>query len=248
MSVVPVAWVPISDAPGVSGRESLNDQMSRYETTNAQYCQFLNAALATEDVVVDGSYVKGANGANPGDDFADKDYYRLDGVDHTYDGATNGGAARIVYSVDTETFSVDSGFENHPVTWVSWFGATAFCNYYGYRLPTEWEWQAVADDYDGSYVYGCGLEIDNSIVNYIVNYMGSTHPDGTAIVGSFGDPAGYGYIGYLTWRATCGSGQTVGTQAVTLTELCAVVAGTRAATTAPWLLETITIETTWLGG
>ena len=47
------------------------------------------------------------------------------------------------------------------------YGATAFCNYYGYgyRLPTEWEWQAVAD-YDGSYTYGCGVTIDHNKANY----------------------------------------------------------------------------------
>jgi formylglycine-generating enzyme required for sulfatase activity len=101
----------------------------------------------------------------------------------TYDGAINGGATRINYSGGV--FSVYSGFENHPVTYVSWYGATAFCNYYGYRLPTEWEWQAVAD-YDGNYTYGCGTSINNSIANY----AGSTHPYGTTIVGAFG---AYGY-------------------------------------------------------
>jgi formylglycine-generating enzyme required for sulfatase activity len=54
---------------------------------------------------------------------------------------------------------------NHPVVEVSWYGATAFCNYYGYRLPTEWEWQAVAD-YNGSYTYGCGTTINQSKANY----------------------------------------------------------------------------------
>lgn len=71
---------------------------------------------------------------------------------------------------------------------MSWYGSTAFCNYYGYRLPAEWEWQAVAD-YDGTYTYGCGTTITNSMANY----WGSTHPDGTTIIGSFGDPSGYGY-------------------------------------------------------
>ena len=125
----------------------------------------------------------GASGSNSGADFVGQVYYDLAGPGYTYDGATNGGAARINYSGGV--FTVDSGFENHPVTYVSWYGATAFCNYYGYRLPTEWEWQAVAD-YDGSYTYGCGTTINNSIANY----FGSTHPDGTTAVGAFGT---YGY-------------------------------------------------------
>jgi hypothetical protein len=33
----PMTWVSIND-PGVSGHEAFNGQMSKYETTNAQYC------------------------------------------------------------------------------------------------------------------------------------------------------------------------------------------------------------------
>ncbi|MHC4440145.1 MAG: formylglycine-generating enzyme family protein, partial [Planctomycetota bacterium] len=84
-----------------------------------------------------------------------------------------------------DAFSVDEGFGNHPVTYVSWYGAMAFANYYGYYLPTEDQWQAVAD-YDGTYIYGCGQIIGPGIANYRV----SEHPDGTVSVGSFGV---YGY-------------------------------------------------------
>jgi formylglycine-generating enzyme required for sulfatase activity len=157
--------------------------MSKYETTNAQYCQFLNDALVSGDITVSGSSVYGANGTNGGADFVGQAYYDLTGAGYTYNGAANGGAARIEYIGGS--FTVDSGFENHPVTYVSWYGATALCNYYGYRLPTEWEWQAVAD-FDGSYTYGCGTTINNNMANY----YGSTHPDGTNAVGAFGI---YGY-------------------------------------------------------
>ena len=61
----------------------------------------------------------------------------------------------------------------------------SFARYYGWRLPTEWEWQAVAD-YDGTFIHGCGVSIHNSIANY----TGTFHPDGTTIVGAFGT---YGY-------------------------------------------------------
>jgi hypothetical protein len=139
--------------------------------------------MASGDITVDGSNVLGASGSNSGVDFVGQVYYDLAGAGYNYCGVTGGGAARINYSGGV--FSVDSGFENHPVTYVSWYGATSFCNYYGYRLPTEWEWKAVAD-YDGSYPYPCGPNINNSIANY----CGSTHPYGTTSVGAFGT---YGY-------------------------------------------------------
>ena len=170
-------WVYIND-PGVSGHEPFNGYMSKYETTNAQYAQYLNAAKASGDVTVSGSYVVGTSGPYSG-----QNYYYLAGSGYTYNGATNGGAARINWT--GSSFTVDGGFDNHPVTYVSWYGSTAFANYYGWRLPTEWEWQAVADHY-GEFSYGCGVNINNSIANY----RDSVHPYGTTVVGSFGT---YGY-------------------------------------------------------
>jgi len=177
-----ITWVYINDL-GVTGYESFTGYVSKYETTNAQYCQFLNAALATGDITVIGNDVVGANGSNTGADFAGEYYYNLAGPGYTYNDATNGGAARINYTGNAFTF--DAGFESHPVPYVSWYGATAFCNYYGWRLPTEWEWQAAAD-YDGSFIYGCGTNINTNIANY----RDTVHLNGTTITGSFG---AYGY-------------------------------------------------------
>jgi formylglycine-generating enzyme required for sulfatase activity len=154
-------------------------EMSQYETTNAQYAQYLNAAKASGAITVSGNYVVGTSGPYSG-----QNYYNLAGAGYTYNGATNGGAARINWT--GSLFTVDSGFENHPVTYVSWYGATAFASYYGWRLPTEWEWQATADYYNGMYKTACG----NYITNSIANYYGSNHPDGTTAVGAFGT---YGY-------------------------------------------------------
>ena len=179
-----MVWIQIDD-PGVDedgdgtpDHEGFNGEMSKYEITNAQYCQYLNAAKDSGDIVVDSNDVKGISGPYSG-----QTYYNLAGAGIYYDNAANGGAARIYWT--GSAFSVDSGFESHPVTYVSWYGAKAFASYCGWRLPTEWEWQAVAD-YDGSYIYGCGTEIDNGIANY----YGSYHPDGTTVVGAFG---AYGY-------------------------------------------------------
>ena len=156
-----LVWVDIDD-PGISGHEGFTGQMSKYETTNAQYCQFLNDALASDDIIVRGNNVRGANGSNGGADFVSEIYFG------TYGAASE---SQITYSGGSFSVRSRDGYDmnNHPVLVVSWYGATAFGNYYGYRLPTEWEWQAVAD-YDASYTYGCGTTINQSKANY---YLGS---------------------------------------------------------------------------
>ncbi len=42
------------------------------------------------------------------------------------------------------TFSVVEGYENWPASWVSWYGAMMYANYYGVTLPTEAEWEYAA--------------------------------------------------------------------------------------------------------
>jgi formylglycine-generating enzyme required for sulfatase activity len=129
--------------------------MSKYETSNAQYCQYLNAALddglisVLNDIVV---Y-----------DTSDTSY--SEPFFNTHNGDSD---SQITYNGDNFTvIPPRNGYDmnEHPVVEVSFYGAEAFCNYYGYRLPTEDEWEAVAD-YDGSFIYGCGTTIDHSKANY----------------------------------------------------------------------------------
>ena len=152
---LPMAWVTIND-PGVPGHEGFNGEMSKYETTNAQYCEYLNSAISEGLITVYDDLVYATSDASHSQVFFD-----------TFDAD---GSSQITY--DGSTFSVRSRYgyrmNNHPVVEVSWYGAAAFCDYYGYRLPTEWEWQAVAD-YDGSYTYGCGTTISSSMANYNEN-------------------------------------------------------------------------------
>jgi len=172
----PLVLVDIND-PGFYGK------MSKYEVTNSQYCNFLNAALASGDITVNGTDVYGSSGGNSGADYVEQRYYRCDGLGYTGYGAINGGASRIHYNAGA--FTVNRDFNDHPVTYVSWYGAMAFCHYFNYYLPTEDQWRVVAD-YDGTYSFGCGVTIHPDIANY----RNSEHPDGTTPVGSFG---GFGY-------------------------------------------------------
>ena len=157
-----MVWVYIDDS-GAGMKNSYGNpishggftgEMSRYETTNAQYCEYLNAAFVDHLIKVHGD----------NNIYASNDYFYSRPYFETYAADLN---SQITFSFGTFTVRYRDGLSmaDHPVVHVSWYGATAFCDYYGYRLPTEWEWQAVAD-YDGSYTYGCGKTINQSKANY----------------------------------------------------------------------------------
>ncbi len=153
--------------------------MSKYEITHAQYCQYLNEALADQLITVFGHYVYEA---------WDKDHSRP-----YFKTSAASSHSQIIYTEGAFEVIAQTGYNlsHHPVTEVSWFGATAFGAYYGMRLPTSTEWQAAAD-YDGTYTYACGETIDQSQANYDAeNPMGLPRIPHTSPVGYY--PAcGYG--------------------------------------------------------
>jgi len=130
--------------------------MSKYEIRNDQYCDFLNTALVADDI-----YRIGTSEVR-------SDIGRFPGVP---------GNARLIYIGDTKdirwnvnNFEVVGGRSNYPVR-VTWYGAMAFAQYYGYDLPTEAEWEKAArgpdhDDEDEHYAYPWGETIGGGYANY----------------------------------------------------------------------------------
>lgn len=83
-----------------------------------------------------------------------------------------------------DIYIAKSGFEKHPVTKVSWYGAAAYAQFYGEKLPTEAQWEKAArGGLEGNrYPWGDGISNDNG------NYWeigGNDFWTKTAPVGSF---------------------------------------------------------------
>ncbi len=98
-------------------------EISKYETTNGQYAQFLNAI-----------------NCNPDGTFSGKKYI--------YIGHDN---CKIYYAKGS--FKALSGYENMPVVTVTWTGAKAFATYYNGDLPTEAQWEFAARGGNSSHNY-----------------------------------------------------------------------------------------------
>lgn len=157
-------------------------EMSQFEITNAQYVEYLNDALANSEITVSNGIVTGNKG--PYSNFTYLAFHTCPEFPDVY----------LEY-VPSELpggyeFMVRSGFRDHPVVRLNWYGAAAFCNHYGLRLPTEAEWEYACRG-GQQLEYGTS---DGSISHTVANFFGTGDRDTfwtLAPVGSF-DPNPFG--------------------------------------------------------
>ena len=140
-------------------------EMMVFLVTYEQYAAYLNDALATGTVrLVDNTIV----GHYPGDEFRGARHeVRIDPGDYLHV-ALNDPALRLEFR--EHAFTVTPGWEVHPMTMVTWFGAGAYCDQYDWRLPTELEWEKAArgplDGRESNRPFPWGSEIGRSNANY----------------------------------------------------------------------------------
>ena len=196
--VDPNAWTQVPAGEFEFGQHEEIKSTEAYEimvtdVTAAQYADFLNAALADGSVKVDGETIVGYY---PGDVFR--------GVKHEEEIKAgdwlflplNDPSQRIQF--DGTRFTVQAGYENHPMTSVTWFGAWGYCKYNGGRLPTEVEWEKAARGTDGRpFPWGDDIQRENA------NFYSSRDPfEDMRTFGSRTSPVGFynggTYDGYAT--------------------------------------------------
>jgi len=196
--VNPESWAQIPAGEFFFGQHNEVQTTDAYEimvtdVTTSQYADFLNQALAEGYVKVSSDQIVGYY---PGDEFHEvKHEERIAAGDWMFI-PLNDPSQRIKF--DGQSFTVQTGYENHPMTMVTWFGAWGYCGYFDEHLPTEVEWEKAARGTDTrAFPWG------DEIIRENANFYSSLDPfESMSSYGSRTSPVGFyngkTYNGYVT--------------------------------------------------
>ena len=196
--VDPDAWVEIPEGEFFYGQFNEVEFTPAFEimvtdVTTTQYADYLNAALEDETLKVD---EKSVLGFYPGDPFHGiKHELNIEAGDWEYIPLADP-SQRIKF--DGSTFSAQKGYEDHPMTSVTWFGAWGYCQFIEAELPTEIQWEKAARGTDGRpFPWGWEIARENA------NFYSSRDPfEDMSSFGSRTTPIGFyngnNYDGYQT--------------------------------------------------
>jgi len=196
--VDPNGWVEIPAGEFYFGQHEDIEETDAYQimitdVTTSQYAAFLNEALADGFVKVEGDQIVGYY---PGDEFRGVKHEESIEAGYWIFIPRNDPSQRIKF--DGSTFTVQDGYENHPMTMVSWFGAWGYCGYYDWRLPSEMEWEKAGRGTD-TRPFPWGEEIARENANF---YASRDPFEDMSSYGSRTTPVGFfnggTYDGYTT--------------------------------------------------
>lgn len=168
-------WIKIDAGPYTYGEQNTRRNVDydfyimKFEVTNLQYINYLNAALNSGLITVTKSGVEGRYE----DENIEAGNYRFYNFGNYLSNPERYNFGKIFYSGGK--FSVSAGYENHPVVLVTYYGACAFAEYYGLRLPDEDEWEKAARGNTGR-TYSWGDSLHPARGNYYLDAGSSSDP------------------------------------------------------------------------
>lgn len=187
-----IEWVKIPQGEYIGGQNNSTMRINydyyimKNEITNEQYIYFLNQAYNDSLVFVLYDNIVG--------------YYKGDGIYPEYHAyrysifnPENEPGSQFPLLFNNGIFFVDSSLLNHPMDYLSWYGAIAFAEYYGFYLPSTNEWEKAARGNTG-YRFPWGNDIDPDKAN--IWDSGDPFDNGTTPVGFYDGVFKYNYQTY----------------------------------------------------